>query len=208
MTASALESKGNATLHNTSFAFLYPPCLYSKSNIKHNGAVNPTSPHALFHSLISPIVFYAVLVAIMLLTLILSLVLGLHLHHSQAIPVGGGGGNGQAANTVVSLPYGQYQGTALANGVTQWLGMRYAAPPTGDLRFAAPQKPATHSGLVLADQVCYGLELTSTSSCFRDLVDENMKEHPPSLRWLSTCSSRQGRLANALRDDLILFKIR
>lgn len=46
-----------------------------------------------------------------------------------------------AVSPLVKLQYASYEGTALPNGVTQWLGLRYAAPPLGDLRFAAPQDP-------------------------------------------------------------------
>ncbi|KAK0730976.1 Alpha/Beta hydrolase protein [Lasiosphaeris hirsuta] len=44
-------------------------------------------------------------------------------------------------NPLVNLTYSQYIGQPLANGITQWLGIRYAAPPLGDLRFAPPQDP-------------------------------------------------------------------
>ncbi|KAF2157154.1 alpha/beta-hydrolase [Myriangium duriaei CBS 260.36] len=46
-----------------------------------------------------------------------------------------------AVDPLVDLSYSRYQGTPLANGITQWLGIRYAAPPLGNLRFAAPQNP-------------------------------------------------------------------
>jgi acetylcholinesterase len=51
------------------------------------------------------------------------------------------------AQAVVDLGYSQYQGTSLSSGVNQFLGMRYAAPPLGDLRFRAPADPLTTSGL-------------------------------------------------------------
>lgn len=44
-------------------------------------------------------------------------------------------------NKLVNLGYAQYQGQTLANGVNQWLGLRFAAPVTGTRRFAAPQLP-------------------------------------------------------------------
>lgn len=50
-------------------------------------------------------------------------------------------GNVLAVSSLVKLDYSTYQGTTLSNGVSQWLGMRYAAPPIGDLRFSAPQDP-------------------------------------------------------------------
>ncbi|OAG38818.1 hypothetical protein AYO21_07013 [Fonsecaea monophora] len=50
-------------------------------------------------------------------------------------------------------------GRALANGVTQWLGMRYAAAPTGPLRFAPPQDPPIVHGTQQANKhgdICFG----------------------------------------------------
>lgn len=48
---------------------------------------------------------------------------------------------------VVDLDYAQYKGTALSSGVNQYLGMRYAAAPLGDLRFRAPAPPPVTPGL-------------------------------------------------------------
>lgn len=55
------------------------------------------------------------------------------------------GGVTLAVDPLVKLNYTSYEGTALSNGVTQWLGLRYAAPPVGDLRFAAPRPPSANS---------------------------------------------------------------
>lgn len=41
----------------------------------------------------------------------------------------------------IQLDYATYQGVRLDAGVDQYLGMRFAAPPLGDLRFRAPQDP-------------------------------------------------------------------
>lgn len=41
----------------------------------------------------------------------------------------------------VDLGYSQYQGAAVENGINQYLGMRFAAPPLGDLRFRGPADP-------------------------------------------------------------------
>ncbi|KAL5365830.1 Alpha/Beta hydrolase protein [Aspergillus floccosus] len=46
-----------------------------------------------------------------------------------------------AQNPIVDLNYARYRGLTLSSGVNQWLGIRYAAPPVGPLRFAAPQDP-------------------------------------------------------------------
>ncbi|OTA94416.1 hypothetical protein M434DRAFT_71238 [Hypoxylon sp. CO27-5] len=62
----------------------------------------------------------------------------------------------------VNLGYAQYQGSLVggANGVAQYLGIRYAAPPTGDRRWRAPVEPETdNSGDQAADTfgpVCLG----------------------------------------------------
>ena len=58
-----------------------------------------------------------------------------------------------AINPLVDLGYSRYQGVQLQNGITQWLGLRFAAPPTGALRFAAPQDPLHNDTLQIADQV-------------------------------------------------------
>ena len=59
-----------------------------------------------------------------------------------------------AVDVTVSLNYSTYIGTAQAGtGVTQWLGIRYAAPPLGDLRFMPPQDPPVVSTPQSADQV-------------------------------------------------------
>ncbi|KAF5674316.1 alpha beta-hydrolase [Fusarium heterosporum] len=46
-----------------------------------------------------------------------------------------------AVAPIVDVSYSKYKGKDLGNGVTQWLGMRYAAPPVGELRFMPPQDP-------------------------------------------------------------------
>ncbi|KAF2864350.1 alpha/beta-hydrolase [Piedraia hortae CBS 480.64] len=48
---------------------------------------------------------------------------------------------------VVVLDYASYRGTADGNGVSQWLGMRFATPPTGSRRFKAPQPPDKQSSV-------------------------------------------------------------
>ncbi|KAJ3754100.1 Alpha/Beta hydrolase protein [Lentinula raphanica] len=55
--------------------------------------------------------------------------------------------------SVVDLGYARYRGVFdSVNNLTNFLGIRYAAPPTGDLRWRAPQTPAQKSSVVqLAD---------------------------------------------------------
>ncbi|KAK8125311.1 triacylglycerol lipase-like protein [Apiospora kogelbergensis] len=60
----------------------------------------------------------------------------------------------------VNLGYAQYQGSHLPNGVNQFLGIRFAAPPTGDLRWKAPAEPQVRSGDQPADKfgkICLGI---------------------------------------------------
>ncbi|KAG1740867.1 Alpha/Beta hydrolase protein [Suillus paluster] len=49
---------------------------------------------------------------------------------------------------IIDLGYAQYQGSVdTATNITSFLGIRYAAPPVGDFRWAAPQPPSTISGV-------------------------------------------------------------
>lgn len=47
----------------------------------------------------------------------------------------------EATGSLVNLGYAKYKGVQNPGGITHWLGMRYAAPPLGNLRFAAPEEP-------------------------------------------------------------------
>ncbi|KAF4450418.1 hypothetical protein F53441_6417 [Fusarium austroafricanum] len=47
----------------------------------------------------------------------------------------------QAVDPTVDLGYSKYKGNVLGNGVSEWLGVRFAAPPVKDLRFKLPQDP-------------------------------------------------------------------
>jgi hypothetical protein len=81
---------------------------------------------------------------IMLLSVVL-VALGLGLVHAAptvATSSHAASGAGQTHPTIdVDLGYTQYEGYKLPSGINQWLGMRYAAAPLGDLRFKAPQDP-------------------------------------------------------------------
>lgn len=57
-------------------------------------------------------------------------------------------------DNIVQLGYASYRGYKQDNGVSYWKGMRYAAPPTGSLRFAAPQDPQIQSDVQDATEVC------------------------------------------------------
>ncbi|KAK1221633.1 hypothetical protein PQX77_015548 [Marasmius sp. AFHP31] len=73
----------------------------------------------------------------------------------------------QTAAPVVDLGYARYQGVFDPNtNVTNYRGLRYAAPPTGDLRWQAPQPPANVSGIQQANLdplPCFQAESYGTS---------------------------------------------
>ncbi|KAI9147559.1 Pyrethroid hydrolase-like protein [Paramyrothecium foliicola] len=57
-----------------------------------------------------------------------------------------------AVPEIVDLGYSQYRGVALSNGNSQWLAMRYAAPPIYDMRFKPPAEPPTTEGVQSAEK--------------------------------------------------------
>lgn len=61
------------------------------------------------------------------------------------------------AQPVINLGYARYQGVRLEAGVDEFLGMRYASPPIGDLRFRAPQDPPANQTLQSATEVLFRL---------------------------------------------------
>jgi para-nitrobenzyl esterase len=80
-----------------------------------------------------------------------------------------------AAQTVTTpggtFPSETYVG-AVVNGTTDFLGIRYAAAPVGDLRFAAPTPPSAVSGAIVATQ--FGSSCPQTPSPFgKASVDED-----------------------------------
>lgn len=55
-------------------------------------------------------------------------------------------------STAVALDYATFQGHT-AYGINNWLGMPFAAAPTGELRFQAPEDPPTTTGVQSAVNV-------------------------------------------------------
>ncbi|KAI2640737.1 alpha/beta-hydrolase [Hypomontagnella submonticulosa] len=74
----------------------------------------------------------------------------------------------------VNLGYAQYQGSLVGHdgGIAQYLGMRYAAPPTGDRRWRAPVEPEVDdSGDQAADSfgpICLGISVPYPNNNFQD----------------------------------------
>lgn len=63
------------------------------------------------------------------------------------LPLVGCGGGSDSRNTLATSASGSYQGQA-QDGVVRWLGVRYAQPPVGALRFRAPQPMQPSSAVV------------------------------------------------------------
>ncbi|KAG9685882.1 alpha/beta-hydrolase, partial [Aureobasidium melanogenum] len=82
-----------------------------------------------------------------------------------------------AVQPLVDVCYSKYEGVSLANGVTQWLGVRYAAPPVGNLRFAAPADPIENKTTILANQfgnICLGTGAAPSNSSSEDCLFMNI----------------------------------
>jgi hypothetical protein len=63
----------------------------------------------------------------------------------------------------VDLGYSVYEGVVGNKSVSHWWGIRFAAPPVGDLRFRAPQEPVSTPGKVVkADAVSYAFMNTES----------------------------------------------
>lgn len=82
------------------------------------------------------------LVIMFLLVLIIGLLLGL-----------AGKSKAGNANLTVDLGYAKYEGVYEGGSINHWLGVRYAAAPTGNNRFRGPQPPETNITLQKADTV-------------------------------------------------------
>ena len=93
-------------------------------------------------------VWIVMLSTLIVFALVLGLSLGLTLDHKQQCNATCG-----RKYPIVDLGYAKYQGTSSPAGIKQWLGMRYAAPPVGDLRFAAPQDPVKEDKIIKANKV-------------------------------------------------------
>ncbi|VDC03312.1 unnamed protein product [Peniophora sp. CBMAI 1063] len=91
----------------------------------------------------------------------------------------------------IDLGYARYQtDVSLAEGVTSFLGIRYAAPPTGDLRFRAPQSPATTEELQLATSqppACWPKDAWTAASPSEDCLFVNV--HLPTQVDTNQCAS-------------------
>ena len=68
---------------------------------------------------------------------------------------------------VLSTGYGDVEGIAWNEGVDAWLGIPYARPPVGELRWKAPRDPEPWSGVLEADE--FGSECMQYGGMLLDL---------------------------------------
>lgn len=155
--------------------------------LKHNGSATPKSRSTFIPLSCFPIYITCTLAAIMLQSLFLLVVLCT----VQCLSL----------DSVVSLSDGKYRGIPQSNGITRWLGMRYAAAPLGPFRFAAPQDSPAHDGIKGANQVGYWHQISThavflTSSCSSALgalvlVRVLLVQAGQKIAYLSTCTRLQ-----------------
>ena len=77
----------------------------------------------------------------------------------------------------VDLGYATYEGTAQSNGQNQFLGMRFAAAPLGNLRFRKPQPPVKMEGVQQAkafSPICFGVGSGLSDSMSEDCLFLNV----------------------------------
>ena len=90
---------------------------------------------------------------------ILAIALGFSASSSASANRESAGLNGATSRPTVKLDYAEYGGNCNARGVDEFLGIRFAAPPVGDLRWRAPEDPAPAAGVQDATEfkaVCVG----------------------------------------------------
>jgi para-nitrobenzyl esterase len=80
---------------------------------------------------------------------------------------GGATGGTAGPGPIRTTQYGAVQGTADEENTWTWLGIPYAKPPVGGLRWRAPQNPDSWSGTRKAEAFCsicpqYGNQITET----------------------------------------------
>ncbi|KIM79125.1 hypothetical protein PILCRDRAFT_568262 [Piloderma croceum F 1598] len=135
-----------------------------------------------------------------------------------------------APGPIVDLEYAKYQGsTDLSTNISTFSGIRYAGPPTGSLRFQAPQAPAKVDGVQQATSPppqCYQAgdgtsqtnpfihdpllkkrysTLTSEDCLFLDVSvpDIGMVDGLPVVVWIHGGGYQEGNIATLPHADLV-----
>ncbi|RFU75903.1 hypothetical protein TARUN_6365 [Trichoderma arundinaceum] len=81
------------------------------------------------------------------------------------------------SSPVVDLGYAKYRGVRLDAGVDQFLGMRFAQAPLGNLRFRAPQDPTPEKSVQDASEfgpICVGVTQTEGNGFAEDCLFVNV----------------------------------
>lgn len=102
-----------------------------------------------------------------------------------------------SSDNVVDLGYAKYQGVTIPNTTnTQFLGIRFAAPPTGTLRFDAPKPPAVTPGIQVASSFA--------GQCFQS--NEGIQPVNP-FRPQTTSSSQRLTKRETLSEDCLFLNV-
>ena len=132
-----------------------------------------------------------------------------------ALSVFGGGAGAHAASLEVKTTHGTVAGAALPGDIVAFKGLRYAQPPTGQLRWKPPAPPSDWSSVQPATDfgpACIQPHSVSGSiySDFPPKTDEDclflnvwMPVHAaqaPVMVWIHGGSLRSGNLASGLYD--------
>ncbi|KAF7351809.1 COesterase domain-containing protein [Mycena venus] len=109
---------------------------------------------------------------------------------------------------IVDLGYAQYQGAVNTdNNIAHFFGIRFAAPPIGDLRFRAPQPPANISGMQLATTQPIGCSITEDCLYLNVYYPSTEGGAPPknlpTLVWIYGGGYTSGQAAGYNGEDII-----
>ncbi|KAF4982248.1 hypothetical protein FZEAL_2132 [Fusarium zealandicum] len=119
------------------------------------------------------------LLIVTILALTLGLYFGLQKKHGHddeikdnEIDIDSDGGEDRHRDSIlVDLGYSQYQGKTLDSGINEFLGMRFAQPPVGDLRWRAPIEPESTKDIQSAEE--YGAVCPAVGDQLSQDVDED-----------------------------------
>ncbi|KAH6714287.1 Alpha/Beta hydrolase protein [Leptodontidium sp. MPI-SDFR-AT-0119] len=115
----------------------------------------------------------------------------------------------------VNLNYSTYQGFVAPQNISQWRGIRFAAPPTGERRFRNPQDPLVNESLQIADTFgpsCLASEAltipaTSSEDClFLNVFRPAIIKSKPLPVWIFIQGGGFNRIGNANWDPTAIIK--
>ncbi|KAM6485764.1 alpha/beta-hydrolase [Trichoderma sp. SZMC 28011] len=93
------------------------------------------------------------------------------------LPIAHGAAIDQRSSPIVDLGYAKYRGVRLDAGVDQFLGMRFAQAPLGNLRFRAPQDPTPEKSIQDASKfgpICVAVGQTADANNAEDCLFVNV----------------------------------